>query len=36
VDNLAKGLSHKDQSVNDRTVDALRKAGLKWRLDTCQ
>jgi adenylate cyclase len=29
VDNLAKGLSHKDQSVNDRTVDALRKAGLK-------
>jgi adenylate cyclase len=29
VDNLAKSLSHKDQSVNDRTVDALRKAGLK-------
>jgi adenylate cyclase len=29
VDNLAKVLSHKDQSVNDRTVEALRKAGLK-------
>jgi adenylate cyclase len=29
VDHLAKVLSHKDQSVNDRTVDALRKAGLK-------
>ena len=29
VDNLAKSLSHKDQSVNDRTIDALRKAGLK-------
>ncbi len=29
VDYLAKVLSYKDQSVNDRTVDALRKAGLK-------
>jgi adenylate cyclase len=29
VDHLAKVLSYKDQSVNDRTVDALRKAGLK-------
>jgi adenylate cyclase len=29
VDSLAKVLSYKDQSVNDKTVDALRKAGLK-------
>jgi adenylate cyclase len=29
VDQLAKVLSNKDQSVNDRTIDALRKAGLK-------
>jgi hypothetical protein len=29
VDHLAKVLSNKDQSVNDRTIDALRKAGLK-------
>ena len=29
LDYLAKVLSYKDQSVNDRTVEALRKAGLK-------
>jgi hypothetical protein len=29
VDNLAKVLSYKDQSVNHRMVDALHKAGLK-------
>ncbi len=29
VDSHAKMLSFKDQSVNDRVVDALRKAGLK-------
>jgi hypothetical protein len=29
VDYLAKALYNKDQSVNDRVVAALRKAGLK-------
>ena len=29
VDSYAKTLSNKDQSVNDRVVAALRKAGLK-------
>jgi adenylate cyclase len=29
LDYLAKVLSYKDQSVNDRTLEALRKAGLK-------
>ena len=29
LDYFAKTLTYKDQSVNDRTVAALRKAGLK-------
>ena len=31
VDNYAKTVTFKDQSEADKLIDALRKAGLKWR-----